>query len=217
MEDLLVGMVAGAASRFFTTPLSNVTVRMQTTATAKPKTEKGKAKAKDDDNSDSDDEDEYGNGTGIVGTMREIVKEKGIAGLWSGYETAVLLSVTPALTFYLSHLVSRGVLPRSSQEKPSSAQTFFVNATGNAASTAILFPLILSKTRLQWKSPSGKRVYRGLTDVIHKTIRRNGVSGLYQGLESQLLKGLVSHGTTMVVKQRVEALIVSVYLSLQNK
>lgn len=227
-EDLIIGMVAGAASRFFTTPLSNVTVRMQTSATAKSKGDagnkgkenakgKGKEQAKPPAESESDDEDEYGSGTGITAMMREILAEKGVAGLWAGYETAVLLSVTPALTFYLSHLFARAALPKSAQAKPSSWQTFLVNAAGNSTSTAILFPLILSKTRLQWKSPSGRRVYNSLLDVLRKTVRRSGVAGLYQGLESQLLKGLVSHGTTMVVKQRVEAAFVMLFLAVVQR
>lgn len=218
-EDLIVGMLAGALSRFFTTPLSNVTVRLQTNATAKKKQEDGKGKGKEVESldSESDDEDEYGSGPGILETMQEIQKEKGIAGLWSGYETAVLLSITPALTFSLSHIISRATLSKSAQAKPSSLQTFLVNAFGNALSTATLFPLILSKTRLQWRSPSGKRVYRSLADVLRKSVRKNGVQGLYQGLQSQLLKGLVSHGTTMVVKQRVEALFITLFLILTQK
>lgn len=73
-------MLAGALSRFFTTPLSNVTVRLQTAATSKSKDEKGKGKAKASDDSESDDEDEYSSGPGIMETMHEIVKEKGVAG-----------------------------------------------------------------------------------------------------------------------------------------
>lgn len=217
VEDLCVGMLAGAISRFFTTPLSNVTVRLQTSATPKAKDDKGKGKEKASDESESDDEDEYGSGPGIFETMRDIVQEKGVVGLWSGYETAVLLSITPALTFSFSHIISRAALSRSAQEKPSAWQTFAVNAAGNSLSTILLFPLILSKTRLQWKSPSGRRMYRSLADVLRKTIKRNGVAGLYQGLESQLLKGLVSHGTTMVVKQRVETLFITLFLVLSQR
>lgn len=81
LEDLAVGMLAGALSRFFTTPLSNVTVRLQTSATAKSKDDKGKGKEKAAaDDSESDDEDEYGSGPGIAETMQQIVKEKGVAG-----------------------------------------------------------------------------------------------------------------------------------------
>lgn len=82
-EDLAVGMLAGIASRFFTTPLSNVTVRHQTSATAKGKEadgqEEGKGKEKEND-SDSDEEGEYGDGPGIVETLHQIVEEKGVLG-----------------------------------------------------------------------------------------------------------------------------------------
>jgi adenine nucleotide transporter 17 len=81
-EDLAAGMLAGVASRFFTTPLSNVTVRHQTSSTAKEKSDgdaKGKGKASNDSDSD-DDEGEYSDEPGIVETLKEIIGEKGIAG-----------------------------------------------------------------------------------------------------------------------------------------
>ena len=77
-------MLAGMASRFFTTPLSNVTVRHQTSSIAKEKQGegKGKEKAKDKNNdSDSDDDEgEYSDEPGIFETLQQIVNEKGIAG-----------------------------------------------------------------------------------------------------------------------------------------
>lgn len=83
-EDLAAGMLAGMASRFFTTPLSNVTVRHQTSSVAKEKTtteQKGKGKANSNSDSDtSDDEGEYSDEPGIIDTLREITREKGIAG-----------------------------------------------------------------------------------------------------------------------------------------
>jgi adenine nucleotide transporter 17 len=81
-EDLLAGMLAGIASRFFTTPLSNVTVRHQTSSTAKAKDEsaKGKEKASAPPDSDSDEEGEYSDQPGIIETLRQIVEEKGVAG-----------------------------------------------------------------------------------------------------------------------------------------
>ncbi len=136
------------------------------------------------------------------------------SGLWSGYETACLLSIVPALTFYMTNFIQRATLPahvlnpppatknangkRSETVGPTALQTFLTSAAGNAACTLIVFPLILSKTRLQWKSPSGKRVYRSFVDVVRKTMRRSGWTGLYQGLNSQLIKGFISHGVTMV-------------------
>lgn len=80
-EDLIAGMLAGMASRFFTTPLSNVTVRHQTSSVAKQKESDAKGKGKEvADDSDSDEDGEYSDEPGIVETLRQIVNEKGIAG-----------------------------------------------------------------------------------------------------------------------------------------
>lgn len=205
-EDLAIGALAGIVSRFFTTPLSNVTVRMQTSATPKEKTKeqqealakRKEANAQPSSDSESDDEGGYAESAGITDVLREIIAEKGYLGLWSGFETAAMLSISPALTFYSTNAVSTMLIPKESRERPSSLQTFVTSAIGNSISTMIVFPLILCKTRLQWRSPTGRKMYRNLLDVLRKTVRRGGLKGLYQGLDSQLIKGLFSFGTTMV-------------------
>lgn len=201
-EDLAIGALAGIVSRLFTTPLSNVTVRMQTSATPKAKNKQvegaKEATKQPSSDSESDDEGGYAESPGIMDVLRQIVDEKGWLGLWSGFETAAMLSISPALTFYSTNAVSTLLIPKERREKPSSLQTFVTSAIGNSISTMIVFPLILCKTRLQWRSPSGRKMYRNLLDVLRKTIRRGGLAGLYQGLDTQLLKGLFSFGTTMV-------------------
>ncbi|KAJ9474599.1 putative Peroxisomal adenine nucleotide transporter 1 (putative) [Pseudozyma hubeiensis] len=220
-EDLAIGALAGIVSRFFTTPLSNVTVRMQTSANPKEKAkeqeEKRKSNAHPSSDSESDDEGGYAESAGITDVLRQIVAEKGWLGLWSGFETAALLSISPALTFYSTNAVSTLLIPKDKREKPSSLQTFVTSAIGNSISTFIVFPLILCKTRLQWRSPTGRRMYRNLLDVLRKTVKRGGVKGLYQGLDSQLIKGLFSFGTTMMVKARIEALFVMLYLAIRSR
>lgn len=138
-------------------------------------------------------------------------------GLWSGFETAALLSISPAMTFYLTNVFTRLLLPRSSRDSPNSAQIFLTSALGTAASTTILYPLIIAKTLLQYRDPSGRRMYRNLLDVFAKVTKRRGVSGLYQGLESQLTKGVLSYGVTMVVKSRVEDAMVAMYVAAKRR
>lgn len=140
-----------------------------------------------------------------------------IPGLWSGFETAILLSITPALTFYSTNIFTRLLLPRASRESPNSAQIFLTSALGNAASTTLLYPLIIAKTLLQYRDPSGKRMYRNLADVLLKVTKRKGLRGLYQGLESQLTKGVISHGVTMMVKSRVEEAMVALFVALKHR
>ncbi|EPQ26759.1 uncharacterized protein PFL1_05738 [Pseudozyma flocculosa PF-1] len=223
-EDLAVGAMAGIASRFFTTPLSNVTVRKQTAATPSKKQAEADAEKKKQrqqqqpgSDSESDDESSYGDETTIVDTLRQIVAEKGFLGLWSGFETAALLSISPALTFYSTNAFSSLLIPKARRAKPTSVEVFVTSALGNSVATMIVFPLILCKTRLQWRSPTGRRMYTSLIDVVRKTFKRGGLKAFYSGLDTQLLKGLVSHGTTMTVKQRIETLFVLAFLALRRR
>lgn len=82
-QDLAVGALAGIASRFFTTPLSNVTVRKQTSSSVTKKDDSEKPKkplAGDDDDSSDDEDGEYGDGPSILDVLKEIVNDKGFVG-----------------------------------------------------------------------------------------------------------------------------------------
>lgn len=78
----------------------------------------------------------------------------------------------------------------------------------NAIATWILYPLMLAKTRLQLHRKRMREADKESQDetsmltIWEDALRREGPFGLYQGLEAQLIKGFLSQGVTMMVKQR---------------
>lgn len=76
----------------------------------------------------------------------------------------------------------------------------------------ILYPLILIKTRVQSarkaKDLPGSQPSKSSPsqtspiNIASEIIKREGVKGLYQGLEAQLIKGVISQGLTLSTKQR---------------
>lgn len=54
----------------------------------------------------------------------------------------------------------------------------------------ITFPTEYVKTQLQLDEKAGKKQYDGIVDCVKKTVRSNGVLGLYRGL-SVLLYGSI--------------------------
>ena len=69
----------------------------------------------------------------------------------------------------------------------------------------LLYPLMLAKTRLQihyGREDGCRKNNKNMVKIWREIIQREGIRGLYQGLEAQVTKGFVSQGVTMVVKQR---------------
>ncbi|KAK9899097.1 mitochondrial carrier [Cystobasidium minutum MCA 4210] len=213
-KELLIGSIAGILSRGVTTPLSTITVRKQTAAKAKVQPQDQHAgKSSEVEEEDEDDDDDYSPDSSIA-IAKDIYQEHGLSGFWRGYGSACALTINPAITFFLIAAFKGIFIPRRYRDKPTQLQTFFISAFASSIASALCYPLILTKTRLQWKSPTGRLLYRNMADVIVKTVKRSGIRGLYAGLQTQIMKGFISQGVTMVVKQRIELLIVYLYRQL---
>ena len=103
-------------------------------------------------------------------------------------------------------MVARGKRGSAKTMDPTPQEAFFGAAFSNSIATAILYPLMLAKTRLQVHrreaSESGAVESESMLSVWRKAYGQEGWVGIYQGLEAQILKGFVSQGVTMMVKQR---------------
>ncbi|SCV68518.1 BQ2448_639 [Microbotryum intermedium] len=223
-EEIFVGCLAGVVAKAITSPLSIITVRQQT-STNKPASSNtplrdvnSRSKVNNGGDSDSsDDEDSgYGSSPSMISIVQDIIAEKGILGLWSGFQNSIILTTNPAITMYLFDLIRR-VLRMG--EHPMLLQTFLAGAFASSGANAITYPLILAKTRLQFKSASGRRLYKSNFDVFSETIKKYGLFGMYQGLEGQIAKAFLSQGVKLVVKERIEWVIVLVarYLTKQRR
>lgn len=243
-RELGIGVVAGALSKFVTTPLQNIITRQQTAAlvTARDPT--------------SVTFSGQSNKLTVKDIARQIRSERGLKGFWAGYSASVILTLNPAITFAIDNLL-HGMIPRSSRENPGSQLTFLIAATSKAIATAITYPVSLAKSRAQVKSPTqrqeievddekrdipipsqlnSERLHstpnrRAFTQTLKKLLRllsaqyaifatlrkihqTEGLRGLYSGLEGDLLKGFLSHGLTMAMKDSVHVGVIQLYYAL---
>ncbi|TRM68943.1 mitochondrial carrier domain-containing protein [Schizophyllum amplum] len=263
IQELALGLLAGAASRAISTPLNIITLRMQN--------------AKDEDQSDTSSDDssdmseaEDGDATSLSGVVQGIYKKDGLAGFWKGFRTTLLLCLNPSLTLAVYQLCMRVILLAKTRRlraggsttlvNPSPGQAFIGGAVASSIASAILYPLILAKTRVQASSSSSdtllgvlgeaysgkyneRRQHLGgppplasddtpsFSDVVKEKVppevvhdvekrstrgtrrpRPKGLAAVYQGLETQILKGFLGQGVTFLVKRRIEQLIVDAYV-----
>ncbi|GAA5980014.1 hypothetical protein JCM10908_001499 [Rhodotorula pacifica] len=224
LEELGIGCLAGVVAKGIVSPLSMITVRAQTSREPKQEVVGGKpgdkspvdpAVEKRADDSDSDESDAgYSGAPSSFDLAKEIYNEQGLAGFWSGFSSTVILTINPAITFYAFAALKRALIPAKHRNHPTPTQTFLCGALASAFATGLTYPLILAKTRLQFKAPTGRALYRNLFDVFRKSVSRNGIAGLYQGVESKILLGFFSEGVKLLFKDRIELLIVLVYRTL---
>ncbi|EAW14342.1 putative mitochondrial carrier protein [Aspergillus clavatus NRRL 1] len=202
LDELAVGVLAGAFTKLFTTPLANIVARKQASSGRKAVSTKEIA--------------------------ARIQAEKGFRGFWSGYSASLILTLNPSITFFLNEFLKYALSSRSKRGRPSAATTFLIAAISKSAASSITYPFSMAKTRAQVDS-SGKQNTGGsenaasdraipfMPRIISNVLaiaRNEGVSALYAGLPGEVLKGFFSHGFTMLAKDAVYSLIVQSYYLL---
>lgn len=211
LDELGVGALAGACSKFFTTPIANIVTRKQTASMVAARS---KTKSKEPSVSD------------IASTIRS---EKGILGFWSGYLASLILTLNPSITFFLYEFFKKSLLPRAKRDDPGARITFLMAAVSKAIASTITYPFSLAKARAQSSAPAkedntekGKRGKKAknvakrsnVFTTILEIYKRDGPAALYEGVFGEILKGFFSHGITMIVKEAIHKLIIQTYYLL---
>ncbi|KAB8231000.1 putative mitochondrial carrier protein [Aspergillus alliaceus] len=204
LDELAVGVLAGAFAKLFTTPLANIVARKQTSKSS----------------------------VSTRNIAARIRAEKGIKGFWSGYSASLILTLNPSITFFLNEFLKYTFFPREKRAKPSAAATFLLAAVSKSAASSVTYPFSMAKTRAQvtgsGSSPSTKKGNNGekedpdeglslVPPIISNVIsiaRTEGITALYAGLPAEVLKGFFSHGFTMLAKDAVYSIIVQSYYLL---
>ena len=224
LDELAVGALAGACSKFFTTPISNIVTRKQTASMVAARS-----------NGPSSE-------PSVSDIATSIRNEKGIQGFWSGYSASLILTLNPSITFFLYEFFKRSFLPRAKRDDPGARITFLMAAMSKAIASTITYPFSLAKARAQTSSvppvnpdsaekvkdeaeqvknkqgaekvgKDAKNVAKRSTvfDTILKIYRTEGAAALYEGVWGEILKGFFSHGITMLVKEAIHKLIIQTY------
>lgn len=230
LKELGVGVLAGAFSKAVTAPIQNIVTRQQTAALIA---------ARDPSSSTTPDEADK---LSVRDIARQIHSEKGLAGFWAGYSAQLILTLNPAVTFAVDNVL-RSLVPKKQRENPSAQLTFLVAALSKVVATTLTYPVMLAKSRAQAsqgrhafggdthkytpyadKQTKAKEAINRLLSVfegqvalyyaLRKIYRNEGLTGLYSGIEGEVVKGFLQHGLTMMLKDNVMGGIIQLYYVL---
>lgn len=124
--------------------------------------------------------------------VHEIYRSKGLPGFWSGYKATFFLSANPSLAYYFYQLLG-------SRHRSSAAKVFLRAAIAKSMALLLTYPVILAKTRSQ-----ASHVKKSMLSEMWTTLKTNGLLGLYDGADGQLVKGIFTQGITMTTKESIE-------------
>jgi Mitochondrial carrier protein len=160
--ELLLGAISGALSQLIVLPLGIVGTRQQT-----------------------------GTKSSFLTTMKSIIKDEGITGLWKGLNASLVLCSNPAITYGVFERLKTLVLQRSGLKTLTSVQIFLIGMFSKTLATIVTYPYIMAKIRMQWKptkdslkdlSEEEKKLidYKSAWDILAKIYVTDGFLGWYQ-------------------------------------
>ncbi|TPX34325.1 hypothetical protein SmJEL517_g02985 [Synchytrium microbalum] len=203
-SELAIGAIAGALSRSFSSPVTVITTRQQT-STIKPSPT-------------------------FLAMLQDIITHGGITGLWRGLPASLVLTVNPSITYGLMSRLRSVYAEKYPNHKMSTLQVFILGAFTKAVATIVTYPLIISKIRLQWKPaplPANataedkamheKLRYKNTFDVLRKIWEAEGILGWYKGLDSQLWKSVLTQALLFASKDYFERYTLAIFAALSQQ
>ncbi|KAE9572352.1 Calcium-binding mitochondrial carrier [Colletotrichum fructicola] len=92
--------------------------------------------------------------------------------------------------------------------KPGNIMTGLIGATSGAFGASVVYPLNVLRTRLQTQGTvMHPATYTGIWDVAHKTLKNEGMRGMYKGLTPNLLKVAPALSITWIVYENSKKLL----------
>jgi len=137
---------------------------------------------------------------GIGDCFKRVIAEEGFGSLWRGNLANVLRYFpTQALNFaFKDQFKLMFAVPRNASYGKKFASNIAAGGLAGAASLTVVYSLDYARTRLANDNKSakkgGERQFNGLLDVYRKTLKTDGVLGLYRGFNISVVGIIVYRG-----------------------
>jgi len=165
VASFAAGAIAGVSEILTFYPLDVVKTRMQL--------ETGKSK------------------NGLVGTLRNIIKDEGVGRLYRGLVPPLLLEAPKrAVKFAANDFWGKTFMDLYGESKMNQNLSILTGCSAGATESFVVVPFELVKIKLQDKTSA----FKGPIDVVKHVIRKEGLLGLYVGMESTFWRHVYWNG-----------------------
>lgn len=167
VKDLCIGGTIGAISKTIMSPVERVKILMQT-MDSNPKVISGEVKP-------------Y---SGIGDCFKRVSSEQGVAAFWRGNLVNCLRYAPQQGSALAFNDLFKSIFPKKDKDKEFGMYLFnnlMAGGCGGGMAMVICYPLDFARTRLASDLTAGKGQFNGIADCISKTVKQQGVTGLYRG------------------------------------
>lgn len=128
---------------------------------------------------------------GTLPTIKLILANEGLTGLWKGNVPAELMYISYAAIQFTTYRSTTQLLRRVTGDNahhkiPGAAESFLAGASAGALATAATYPLDLLRTRFAAQGSGDDRVYTSLRRAVVTIARDEGAPGFFRGLAPAL-------------------------------
>jgi len=128
---------------------------------------------------------------GLVGSLRNIIKEEGVGRLYRGLVPPLLLAAPKrAVKFASNDFWGKTYLSLYGESKMTQNLSILTGCSAGASESFVVVPFELVKIKLQDKTST----FKGPIDVVTQIIRKGGLLGLYAGMESTFWRHVYWNG-----------------------
>jgi len=128
---------------------------------------------------------------GLVGTFRNIIREEGVGRLYRGLLPPLLLEAPKrAVKFASNDFWGKTFLNLYGESKMTQNLSILTGCSAGATESFVVVPFELVKIKLQDKTST----FKGPMDVLKQVIRKDGLLGLYAGMESTFWRQVYWNG-----------------------
>jgi len=167
LSDLAVGGISGAVAKSLMAPVERVKILMQT-QDSNPKILSGEEKR-------------Y---SSMVDCFRRVQAEQGLNAFWRGNLVNCLRYAPQQGSALAFNDTIRNITPKYdpiNEVAMATTMSLLSGGLSGAAANTICYPFDFARTRLASDVGSGKKLFNGIGDCIMKTLKSQGVMGLYRG------------------------------------
>lgn len=167
LSDLAIGGISGTVAKTLMSPIERVKILMQT-QDSNPKILSG-------------EESRY---TGLGDCFKRVQAEQGFLAFWRGNFVNCLRYAPQQGSALAFNDTIRTMTPRYDPVADvfkATAASLISGGLAGAAANTICYPFDFARTRLASDVGSGKKMFNGIGDCIIKTVKQQGIVGLYRG------------------------------------